>query len=60
MNSQEEMAVQIKNVNREGQRHKLYSRWYWYERTKCVLTALMISFSVSIKALEPHDVSERP
>lgn len=28
------------------------------ECTKWILTELVISFSVSVKALEPHDVSE--
>ncbi len=58
MNSQEEMTAQIKTENRQGQKQSSTITVVTSESTKWVLTEIAISFSASIKALEPYDVSE--
>lgn len=59
INGQEEMTVLIKSENRGGQRqkgkkilglHRIAQKW--------LLQRFVISFSVSVKALVPHHVSE--
>lgn len=60
MNSQEEMTAQIKSDNREGREKKILICTS-HSRTGVggeVLMDYVISFSVSIEALEPHDVFE--
>lgn len=58
--SQEEMTAQIRNENREGQKHEPPPP-ACQVTTVCTETVFMeavISFSMSIKALEPYYVSE--
>lgn len=57
MNSQEEMTLQIKNEDREGQNQNLYIVCRC-DCAKFVLSMCTISFSVSFEALEPYYVSE--
>lgn len=58
MNSQEEMTAQIKSDNREGQEKILIRTSHRTGVGGEVLMDYVISFSVSIEALEPHDVFE--
>lgn len=63
MNSQEEMMAQTKNENREGetQRAAALSECTLQPclNAQCsFLKGILVSFSLSVETLEPHDVSE--
>lgn len=62
MSSQEEMVAQIRTENREGQKLKAVDTLWSHlnSREGFLDREIVFSFSVSVGALEPYHVSERP